>query len=162
MRVGIGYDVHQLVEGRPLIVGGVNIIHEKGLMGHSDADVLTHAIMDAIIGALGLGDIGKLFPDNDMAYKDISSLVLLEKVKFKMIEKNFQITNIDATIIAQRPKFLPYLSEMVERLSDSLDCSKELINLKATTTEKLGFEGREEGISAQAVVLLHHIGGAHE
>ncbi|RKD33767.1 2-C-methyl-D-erythritol 2,4-cyclodiphosphate synthase [Thermohalobacter berrensis] len=154
MRVGIGYDVHRLVEGRKLILGGVEIKHNKGLLGHSDADVLIHAIMDSILGALGLGDIGKHFPDTDLKYKGISSLLLLKEVYKLLEEKGYRINNIDCVIVAQRPKLADYIDKMKENIADVLNTSKENINIKATTTEKLGFEGREEGISAQAVCTL--------
>lgn len=154
MRVGMGYDVHQLVDGRRLIMGGVLIPHEKGLLGHSDADVLIHAIMDALLGAAGLGVIGQHFPDNDMQFKDISSLVLLDRVVQLLKENNLNINNIDATIIAQKPKMQPYFSAMIDNIARVLDISPNLINIKATTTEYLGFEGRGEGIKAIAVCLL--------
>lgn len=154
MKIGIGYDVHQLVEGRRLIIGGVDIPFERGLLGHSDADVLVHAIMDSILGALGLGDIGKHFPDTDMKYKDISSLILLERVYNIMREENYKIGNIDSIIVAQRPKMAPYIENMRENIAEVLNVPKSAINVKATTTEKLGFEGREEGISAYSVCLL--------
>lgn len=154
MRIGFGYDVHQLVEDRDLIIGGVNIPFEKGLLGHSDADVLVHTIMDSILGALALGDIGKHFPDTDMEYKDISSLELLKRVYSLMENQGYKIGNIDATIAAQRPKLAPHIDDMRENISKILNISKEELNIKATTTEKLGFVGREEGISAYAVTLL--------
>lgn len=154
MRVGLGYDVHQLVEGRDLIIGGVRIEHEKGLLGHSDADVLIHTIMDSILGALGLGDIGKHFPDTDMEYKDISSMVLLERVYKLMDDKGYEIGNIDATIAAQRPKLAPHIEEMRRNLAGILKTSIDNINIKATTTEELGFVGRKEGIEAYGVSLL--------
>ena len=154
MSIGIGYDVHQLCEGRRLILGGVDIPFEKGLLGHSDADVLIHAMMDAILGALGQGDIGKHFPDSDSAYKDISSLVLLEHVARIMREAGYQIGNMDVILIAQRPKVGPYFAQMKELLAQALSCEPERINLKATTEEHLGFTGREEGMAAQAVCLL--------
>lgn len=154
MRIGIGYDVHQLVEERDLILGGVKIEHYLGLLGHSDADVLTHAIMDAMLGAMGKGDIGKHFPDTAQTYKDISSLILLEKVTELMHSEGYVIGNIDATIVAQKPKLAPYLDEMIQNLSNCIGCDKARINIKATTTERLGFEGLEQGISSQAVVLL--------
>lgn len=154
MRIGIGYDVHQLVEERDLILGGVKIEHYLGLLGHSDADVLTHAIMDAMLGALGKGDIGKHFPDTAQTFKDISSLILLEKVTELMHSEGYVIGNIDATIVAQKPKLAPYLDEMVQNLSNIIGCDQTRINIKATTTERLGFEGLEQGISSQAVVLL--------
>ncbi len=154
MRIGFGYDVHELVENRKLILGGVDVPHELGLLGHSDADVLIHAIMDSILGALALGDIGKLFPDTDMQYKDISSTVLLERVYNVMIEKGFQVGNIDATIAAQKPKLAPYIDEMRAVIAKVLNTSIDNINVKATTTEKLGFVGREQGMSAYGVCLL--------
>lgn len=154
MRVGIGYDVHQLVEGRKLILGGVEIPHTLGLLGHSDADVLTHAIMDAILGALGLGDIGKHFPDTSMMYKDISSLILLDRVRTTMFEEGYIIGNVDATVIAQKPKLSPYIDDMREKIAHHLGCDLAHVNIKATTTERLGFEGQEQGMSSQAVVML--------
>ncbi|NLV89383.1 MAG: 2-C-methyl-D-erythritol 2,4-cyclodiphosphate synthase [Tissierellia bacterium] len=154
MRIGFGYDVHKLVEDRKLILGGIDIPFEKGLLGHSDADVLTHAIMDSILGALALGDIGKHFPDTDNKYKDISSIYLLSQVAKLMGENGYEIGNIDATIVAQRPKLAPYIDRMRERIADTLSTSIDNINIKATTTEWLGFEGREEGISAYSVCLL--------
>lgn len=157
MRIGIGYDVHRLVEGRDLIMGGVKIPHEKGLLGHSDADVLTHALMDAILGALGQGDIGKHFPDTDPAYKGISSIKLLEEVVGKMRAAGYQIGNADVVVIAQRPKLGPHFSAMKEILCSALGCEADRLNLKATTEEKLGFTGREEGIAAEAVCLLESI-----
>lgn len=154
MRVGFGYDVHQLVEDRKLIIGGIRIPFEKGLLGHSDADVLIHAIMDSILGALALGDIGKHFPDTDMKYKDISSIYLLSQVFKLMNEEGYDIGNIDATIVAQRPKLAPYIEDMRARIADILHTSIDNINIKATTTEWLGFVGREEGISSYSVCLL--------
>lgn len=154
MRIGFGYDVHELVEDRELILGGVHIPHELGLLGHSDADVLVHAIMDSLLGALALGDIGKLFPDTDMQYKDISSLVLLERVYNVMVERGFQVGNIDATIAAQKPKLAPYIDEMRVVIAKVLNTSIYNINVKATTTEKLGFVGREQGMSSYSVCLL--------
>lgn len=154
MRVGIGYDVHQLVADRPLILGGIVVPHHLGLLGHSDADVLTHAIMDAILGALGKGDIGKHFPDSSSQYKGISSIELLKQVKALMDESNYMIGNLDATIVAQKPKLAPYIEEMKVLIAQTLACSVENVNIKATTTEQLGFEGQELGISSQAVVLL--------
>ena len=153
MRIGFGYDVHQLVEGRALILGGVEIPYEKGLLGHSDADVLIHAIMDALLGAAALGDIGKHFPDTDPAYKGADSMVLLAHVKKLLTENGYDIENIDATIIAQRPKLAGFISTMTERLQTVLGMDVA-VNIKATTTEHLGFEGRGEGISAYAVCLL--------
>ena len=154
MRIGIGYDVHRLVEGRKLIIGGVEIPCEKGLLGHSDADVLVHAVMDSILGALGLGDIGKHFPDDDIQYKDISSLVLLERVYNIMSQSNYRIGNIDGVIIAEEPKMAPYIEDMKKNMAKILRIPLSRINIKATTTEKLGFEGRGEGIGAQSVCLL--------
>ncbi|EHL16627.1 2-C-methyl-D-erythritol 2,4-cyclodiphosphate synthase [Peptoanaerobacter stomatis] len=157
MRVGIGYDVHKFEENRKLIIGGVNIPYEKGLEGHSDADVLIHSIIDALIGAVNKGDIGTLFPDTDDKYKDINSMLLLREVKKIVTENNFKISNIDSIIIAQSPKMLPYISKMKKNIAEVLDLNPEQVSVKATTTEKLGFEGRKEGISSQAVVLLEKI-----
>ncbi|WP_041250781.1 2-C-methyl-D-erythritol 2,4-cyclodiphosphate synthase [Filifactor alocis] len=157
MRIGIGYDIHQLVEGRKLIVGGVEIPHEKGLLGHSDADVLVHAIMDAILGALGEGDIGRHFPDSSQEFKDADSMILLSKVCEYMVQKGYRIGNIDAVIIAQRPKMAPYIDEMKTKIASVLHIQKEKVNIKATTTEKLGPEGREEGMTSQSVVLLEEV-----
>ena len=154
MRIGSGYDVHRLVEGRELIIGGVNIPYEKGLLGHSDADVLLHAIMDALLGAAALGDIGKHFPDTDDRYKGISSIKLLEHVKELLDEKRYIISNIDATIIAQKPKMLPHIPEMICNIAGALDIRCDQVNVKATTEEKLGFTGEGLGISANAVCLL--------
>lgn len=154
MRIGTGYDVHRLTEGRKCIIGGVEIPYEKGLLGHSDADVLLHAIMDALLGAAALGDIGKHFPDTDPAYKGISSLELLKKVGELLEERSFLIENIDATIIAQAPKMRPYIDAMEENISRVLGISSEQVNVKATTEEGLGFTGSKEGISAQAICLL--------
>ncbi len=154
MRVGMGYDVHRLVEGRKLIVGGIEIPHELGLLGHSDADVLLHAIMDALLGAAALGDIGKHFPDTDPEYKGISSLKLLEKVRMMLEKEGYVIDNIDATIIAQAPKFRPYIDQMVDIIAKSLMISPRQVNIKATTEEKLGFTGRKEGISAEAICCI--------
>lgn len=154
MRIGIGYDVHQLVEGRKLILGGVEIEHSMGLLGHSDADVLTHAIMDAVLGALGQGDIGKHFPDTDKAYKDADSIKLLEDVTAMMAGAGYGIGNVDAVIIAQKPKCAPYIPGMKKRVAAALGTTVDQVNIKATTEEKLGFTGREEGIASEAVVLL--------
>lgn len=154
MRIGMGYDVHRLTEGRDLIIGGVKIPYEKGLLGHSDADVLLHAIMDALLGAAALGDIGKHFPDTDPAYKGISSLELLRKVGELLEEQSFLIENIDATIIAQAPKMRPYIDIMREKIADTLGIAVEQVNIKATTEEGLGFTGQGEGISSQAICLL--------
>jgi 2-C-methyl-D-erythritol 2,4-cyclodiphosphate synthase len=145
-RVGNGYDVHKLVEGRKLILGGVEIPYDKGLLGHSDADVLVHSIMDALLGACGESDIGKHFPDNDMSYKGISSLVLLEKVKGILHSKGYSISNIDSIIVAEKPKLSPYIDEMKEKISGVLQIDKDCIGIKATTTEGLGFTGTGEGI----------------
>lgn len=154
MRIGMGYDVHRLVEGRDLIMGGVKIPYEKGLLGHSDADVLLHAISDALLGAAALGDIGKHFPDTDPAYKGISSLLLLEKVGELLEEKGYLIENIDATIIAQAPKMRPFIDNMRENIAKALGITPEQVNVKATTEEGLGFTGSGEGISSQAICLL--------
>lgn len=154
MRIGTGYDVHRLVEDRELILGGVLIPYEKGLLGHSDADVLIHAIMDAMIGAMALGDIGKHFPDTDPEFKGISSLKLLGYVKALMDEKGYRVGNIDATIIAQRPKLLTYMEKMRENIAQTLEIEMDQINIKATTEEGLGFTGEGLGISTQAVCLL--------
>lgn len=157
MRVGIGYDVHRLVEGRKLIIGGVDIPYEKGLLGHSDADVLLHAVMDALLGAAALGDIGKHFPDSDDRYKGISSLELLREVRRLLDENNYIIENIDATIIAQKPKMLPHIMKMRENISGVLGIELNQINVKATTEEGLGFTGSEEGISSQAICALSSV-----
>mgnify|MGYP001104861692 FL=1 len=154
MKVGIGYDVHALVENRKLIIGGVYIPYEKGLLGHSDSDVLIHAIMDSLLGAMGKGDIGKLFPDSDDAYKDADSRVLLRRVYEIMQENNYGLGNLDAVIIAQKPKMSPYIDEMKRNIAEDLKTDVSSINIKATTTEHLGFEGRGEGIGAQCVCLL--------
>lgn len=154
MRVGMGYDVHKLVEGRDLILGGVKIPHTLGLLGHSDADVLLHAIMDALLGAAALGDIGKHFPDTDPQYKGISSIRLLEHVRDLISEKGYMVENIDATIIAQKPKMRPYIEQMEQNIADALGIDVSQINVKATTEEGLGFTGTEEGISSQAICAL--------
>lgn len=153
-RIGQGYDVHPLVAGRALILGGVRIPHVKGLQGHSDADALIHAVCDACLGAAGLGDIGRHFPDTDSQYKDIDSRVLLRRVRVVLAECGWRIANVDATIVAQAPKLAPYIEAMRTNLAEDLKASVDQINVKATTTERLGFIGREEGIAAQAVVLL--------
>ena len=153
-RIGFGYDVHRLVEGRPLIIGGVKIPHNRGLLGHSDADLLTHAIIDAILGALAKGDIGLHFPDADPAYKDADSLSLLTKVMEWVREGEFRINNVDATIVAERPKLSPYLLSMKKALSQRLEIGPDRINIKATTSEGLGFCGSEQGMGAYAVVSL--------
>lgn len=154
MRIGHGYDVHRLTEGRKLILGGVDIPFEKGLLGHSDADVLLHVVSDALLGAAGLGDIGKHFPDRDPQYKDVSSMLLLEKVAELLDEKTFLVENIDATIVAQRPKLAPYIEEMKENIARLLRIDISQVNIKATTEEGLGFTGGGEGIAAHAVCLL--------
>jgi 2-C-methyl-D-erythritol 2,4-cyclodiphosphate synthase len=157
MKIGIGYDVHALVENRPLIIGGVLIPYEKGLQGHSDADVLIHAIMDSLLGAMGMGDIGCLFPDTDSAFKNIDSRILLRKVYVLMEENNFKIGNVDAVIIAQKPKMKNYIEEMKNIIAEDLNTNIRNINIKATTTEHLGFEGRGEGIGAQCVCVLEYV-----
>ncbi|MBN1552147.1 2-C-methyl-D-erythritol 2,4-cyclodiphosphate synthase [bacterium] len=154
IRVGIGYDAHQLVRDRKLILGGVHIPFEKGLLGHSDADVLLHAIGDAILGAAGRGDIGKHFPDTNPEYKDISSLLILKQIKTIVGDASARIDWIDAVIIAQRPKMMPFIDQMKRNIAAALDISETLINLKATTTEGMGFAGREEGIAAEAVITM--------
>lgn len=158
MRIGTGYDVHRLVENRALILGGVAVPYEKGLLGHSDADVLLHAIMDALLGAAALGDIGKHFPDSDPAYAGISSITLLKKVGELLAKEHYLVGNIDATIIAQRPKLASYLPQMRENIAEALGIALSQINLKATTEEGLGFTGSGEGIAAQAVCLLDTVG----
>lgn len=157
MRIGSGYDVHRLAEGRKLILGGVEIPYEKGLLGHSDADVLVHAVMDALLGSAAMGDIGRHFPDNDEQYKNISSLLLLEKVSLLLKERGYNTINIDATVIAQRPKLAPYIEQMVKNMADVLGVPCDSINVKATTEEGLGFTGSGEGIAAQAVCLIEKI-----
>ncbi|MFE5324622.1 2-C-methyl-D-erythritol 2,4-cyclodiphosphate synthase [Paenibacillus sp. NPDC056579] len=154
IRVGQGFDVHQLVEGRKCIIGGVDIPYEKGLLGHSDADVLLHAISDAILGALGLGDIGKHFPDTSAEFKDADSYKLLLDVWKLAKEAGYKLGNIDSTIIAQKPKMAPYIPAMVQRIAEALEADLSQVNVKATTTEQLGFTGRGEGIAAQSVVCL--------
>ena len=162
MRIGMGYDVHRLTEGRPLIMGGVEIPYEKGLLGHSDADVLLHAVMDALLGAAAMGDIGKHFPDTDPAYRGISSLELLKRVGQLLEENCFLVENIDATIIAQAPKMRPYIDRMRQNIADVLKIDISQINVKATTEEGLGFTGSGEGISAQAVCLLESPMGLYD
>ena len=157
MRIGQGFDVHQLVTGRKLIIGGVDIPFEKGLLGHSDADVLLHAICDAILGAAALGDIGKHFADTDAKYKDIDSRILLRVVAQKVAECGYLIGNVDATIIAQAPKMAPHIAQMVANIAADLGIAITAVNVKATTTEKLGYTGRGEGIAAQAVALLTRV-----
>ena len=154
MRIGHGYDVHPLVAGRDLILGGVKIPHTKGLQGHSDADILIHAICDACLGAAGLGDIGRHFPDTDPQYKNIDSRKLLRKVKDAISERGLRISNIDSTLVAQAPRITPHLPQMIQNIAADLGIAPESVNIKATTTEKLGFAGREEGIAAHAVALL--------
>ena len=154
MRIGMGYDVHKLVEGRKLILGGVSIPYEKGLLGHSDADVLLHAIMDALLGAAALGDIGKHFPDSDHRYKGISSIELLKHVGSLLKENNWLIENIDSTIIAQKPKMAPHIENMRKNISEALNINIDQINVKATTEEGLGFTGEGKGISSQSICLL--------
>jgi len=153
-RTGIGFDVHQLVEGRKCIIGGVEIPHEKGLLGHSDADVLVHAICDALLGAAGLGDIGTFFPDDDPAFKGIDSLLLLAQVRKEIEARGFKIVNVDSVVMAERPKLKPHRETMKQRIATVLGVSADLVGVKATTTEKLGFTGRQEGIAAQAVASL--------
>lgn len=154
MRVGMGYDVHKLTEGRKLILGGVDIPWEKGLLGHSDADVLIHAVMDALLGAAALGDIGKHFPDTDPAYKGISSIKLLVHVARLLRENGYEVGNIDATVIAQKPKMAPHIPQMRRNMAEALGISESKLNIKATTEEGLGFTGRGEGIASQAICLL--------
>ena len=154
IRIGNGYDAHRLVEGRPLILGGVEIDHPTGLLGHSDADVLTHAIMDAMLGALALGSIGDHFPDTDGTYKDISSLILLRKTHDLINQKGYRIGNIDSVVAAQAPKLKPHIAAIRKSLAECMGIPDSLISVKATTTEEMGFEGRKEGMSAHAVILL--------
>jgi 2-C-methyl-D-erythritol 2,4-cyclodiphosphate synthase len=154
MRIGHGYDVHQLVTGRKLILGGVEVPYAKGLLGHSDADVLLHAICDAILGAIGEGDIGRHFPDSDPAYKGISSVKLLRQVMTLAESKGYVMGNVDATIVAQRPKLAPHIPAMKSVIAEALECDPDRVNVKATTTEELGFAGRGEGVAAYAVVLM--------
>jgi 2-C-methyl-D-erythritol 2,4-cyclodiphosphate synthase len=156
-RIGQGFDVHQLTEGRPLIIGGVTIPYEKGLLGHSDADVLLHTIADACLGAVGEGDIGKHFPDTDPDFKDADSAKLLEVVWGIVKEKGYRLGNVDCTIIAQKPKMAPYIESIRKRVAELLEGNADQVNVKATTTEKLGFTGRGEGIAAQAVILLEKV-----
>ena len=154
LRIGQGFDVHQLVEGRPLIIGGIEIPYEKGLLGHSDADVLLHTIADACLGAIGEGDIGRHFPDTDQAFKDFDSAVLLKEVWSMVKSKGYELVNADCTIMAQQPKMAPHIKSMQSRIAELLETQIENVNVKATTTEKLGFTGRGEGIASLAVVLL--------
>jgi len=157
LKIGHGYDVHQLVTGRELIIGGVNIPHETGLLGHSDADVLLHAITDALIGALGMGDIGHAFPDTNPETEGIASTQILADIYQKMVEKGYEIGNIDATILAEAPKMAPHLQEMKQNIARILQTDITNINIKATTTEKLGFVGRREGMACEAVVLISQV-----
>ena len=159
IKVGIGYDVHALVEERPLILGGMEIPYDRGLLGHSDADVLIHAIMDALLGALALGDIGAHFPDHDPRYRGISSLTLLEQVMKLIQAQGYRIGNIDSIIVAERPKLAPFIPQMRINLARVMNCDEMCVSVKATTTERLGFAGREEGIAAQAIVSLERFGG---
>lgn len=158
LRIGHGYDVHRLTEGRRLILGGVEVPYEKGLLGHSDADVLTHAVMDALLGAAALGDIGKLFPDTDAAYAGISSILLLERVAERLREAGYAVVNLDATVLAQAPKLAPYRERMRENLARALVLDTSCVSVKATTEEGLGFTGEGLGIAAHAVALLEKIG----
>jgi len=155
MRIGFGYDVHKLARGRKLILGGVEIPHERGLLGWSDADVLSHAIIDAILGAMGEGDIGRHFPPGDQRYRDISSLKMMEFIKIMLVEKGFTIGNLDSTIVAEEPKIAPYVKEMQEKIADVLGISTDQVNIKGKTEEGLGFTGEKEGIKAYAVCFIH-------
>ena len=159
IRIGHGYDVHRLTEGRKLILGGVEIPWEKGLLGHSDADVLLHAVTDALLGAAALGDIGRHFPDTDPELEGIDSMILLRKAKEMLEERGYSVGNVDATVIAQKPKLAPYIDRMRDGIAEVLGVAKEQVNVKATTEERLGFTGREEGISAHAVCLIIGAGG---
>lgn len=154
MRIGQGFDVHAFADGRPLILGGVTVPYEKGLAGHSDADVLIHAVCDALLGAAGLGDIGQHFPDTDAQYKNIDSRMLLKEVVSKLASKDLFVANLDCILVAQEPKLLPYIDGMRENIADDIGTNPDMINIKATTTEHLGFTGRKEGIAAFAIVLL--------
>ena len=156
MRIGHGYDVHKLVEGRKLILGGVEIPYEKGLLGHSDADVLTHALMDALLGAAALGDIGHLFPDNDDQYLGADSIGLLRAVALKLKEKGYRVSNVDCTILAQRPKLAPFIAQMRRNLADAMETDVDCVSVKATTEEGLGFTGEGLGIAAHAVCIIMH------
>ena len=157
MRIGSGYDVHRLEHGRKLVLGGVEIPFEKGLLGHSDADVLVHAIMDSLLGAAALRDIGYHFPDTDPVYKDISSIELLKRVRLLLEENGYRVSNIDATVVAQRPKICEYIEEMIKNIADALSTDVRNVNVKATTEERLGFTGAEQGISAHCVCLIDNI-----
>lgn len=159
LRVGIGFDVHPLVEGRKLILGGVEIPHAKGLLGHSDADVLIHAICDALLGAISEGDLGRHFPDTDPRYRDMSSMILLKKVVEKAKAKGFRVVNMDATITAQEPRLAEYIPRMTDRIVEALEIGPDRVNIKATSPEGLGFSGRGEGIMGQSVVLVEDMGG---
>lgn len=156
-RIGHGYDVHRLVPGRKLILGGVVVPFDRGLLGHSDADVLTHAVMDALLGAAGLGDIGKLFPDSDPAYAGISSLLLLDRVAQRLREAGWQVGNVDATVVAQAPKLAPYVPDMRRRLAEAMGLDVDCVSVKATTEERLGFTGSGEGMAAHAVALIERL-----
>lgn len=157
LRVGHGYDVHRLVEGRVLILGGVTVPFDRGLLGHSDADVLTHAVMDALLGAAALGDIGKLFPDSDAAYAGADSIALLERVTALLREHGWQVGNVDATVVAQTPKLAPYIPEMRRRLAEAMGLDVDCVSVKATTEERLGFTGSGEGMAAHAVALIERL-----
>ena len=157
LRIGHGYDVHRLTEGRALILGGVDIPYEKGLLGHSDADVLTHAVMDALLGAVALGDIGKLFPDSDAAFRGISSIELLKRVRLHLTAAGFEVVNLDATVLAQAPKLAPHIVQMRENLAAAMECDVDRVSVKATTEEKLGFTGAKQGIAAHCVCLLEKL-----
>ena len=157
LRVGHGYDVHRLVEGRALILGGVPVPFDRGLLGHSDADVLTHAVMDALLGAAALGDIGKLFPDSDAAYAGADSIALLERVTALLREHGWQVGNVDATVVAQTPKLAPYIPEMRRRLAEAMGLDVDCVSVKATTEERLGFTGSGEGMAAHAVALIERL-----
>ena len=157
LRVGHGYDVHRLVEGRALILGGVTVPFDRGLLGHSDADVLTHAVMDALLGAAALGDIGKLFPDSDAAYAGADSIVLLERVTALLREHGWQVGNVDATVVAQAPKLAPYIPDMRRRLAEAMGLDVDCVSVKATTEERLGFTGSGEGMAAHAVALIERL-----
>lgn len=159
LRVGIGFDVHPLVEGRKLVLGGVEIPHAKGLLGHSDADVLIHAICDALLGAISEGDLGRHFPDTDPRYRDMSSMILLKKVMEKAKAKGFRVVNMDATITAQEPRLAEYIPQMIDRIGEALEIGPGRVNVKATSPEGLGFSGRGEGIIGQSVVLVEDMGG---
>ena len=162
MRIGTGYDVHALVEGRPLVIGGVTVPYARGLAGHSDADVLLHAISDALLGALALGDLGAHFPDSDPAWKGADSRVLLRHVMTLVRARGYAVGNVDATVIAQAPKLAPFVAAMRDNVASDLGCDVACVSVKATTTERLGFEGREEGIAAQAVVLVSPLANAQQ